>query len=131
MYRYAVTGEKDGPCFCVDGVWFVDTLEDAADEAVAQGVTDANELSVVRAERVRLEPPCIMEQIEACFDELDFDFRGEMVDEVSDDVRSAQEMLNGAFARINARGIWRATSEEIDREHVARALHNAQFGTDT
>lgn len=129
--RYAVTDSDDSGHFRVDGVHFFSSLAEVAQDAKSRGISDAKQISVVHADRVRVSAPNIECDVAASLDEIDSDYRSDMVLEMADAIKFAQDALDVAFAKINQRGLWMASHREIAADRVQRALHDAWFGTDT
>lgn len=123
--RYAVTDSDDSGYFRVDGVHFFSSIAEVAQDAKSRGITDAEAISVVHADRVRVSAPNIEDDVAASLDEIDSDYRSDMVLEMADAIKVAQDALDAAFAKINQRGIWMASDREFSADRVQRALHDA------
>lgn len=122
--RYAVT-DSDSGYFRVDDVRFFGSLIEVARDAKERGISDAAQISVVHADRVRVSAPNIEDDVAASLDEIDSDYRSDMVLEMADAVKVAQDALDAAFAKINQRGVWMASDREFSADRVQRALHDA------
>ena len=129
--RYAVTDSDDSGHFRVDGVRFFSSLLEVAKDAKERGISDAAQISVVYADRVRVSAPSVEDDVAASLDEIESDHRSDMLLEMADTIKAAQDALDAAFAKINKRGIWMASGREIAADRVERALRDAWFGTDT
>lgn len=125
--KYAVKEGSNGGRFYVDGVCFLNTIDD-----VARDVTESeeNELHVVYAERMRVAAPSVEDAVASALEEIEPDCRDSMLDEIGDAIDAAQKLLDAAFAKLDDREIWIATDREVDGDTLARALQRARFGTD-
>lgn len=122
MASYAITDDEATVEFEVEGMVFLSNLREVAEHALDRGVTNIDDLYVVMAERVELAAPDIDEAVDNAMQEIADDHRSSFREEMADKVAEAQKLLDAAFSEITARGVWTATSREIDKAEVARAL---------
>lgn len=122
MASYAITDDEATVEFEVEGMVFLSNLREVAEHALDRGVTNIDDLYVVKAERVELAAPDIDEAVDNAMQEIADDHRSSFREEMADKVAEAQKLLDAAFSEITARGVWTATSREIDKAEVARAL---------
>lgn len=122
MANYAITDDEATGEIEVEGMVFLSSLREVAEHALDRGVTDADHLYVVKAERVELAAPDLDEAVDNAMQDVADDHRSSFREEMADKVAEAQKLLDAAFNEITARGVWMATSKEIDKAEVARAF---------
>lgn len=120
MY-YAITKPGAG-YFVVDDTQFVESIEDAAAEALASDAESADEIEAFEADEMHIEAPNVEDMARDALEGVDADFRDGLMVEMADAVTAAQKLLDDAFAQIDARGLWIRSNRKIDRERIAAAF---------